>query len=277
MDPRPIGIFDSGLGGLTAARALEALLPGEDLIYFGDSANAPYGTRSAEELDRLATANAAFLGGFDVKAVLVACGTVSSTVIGQVAARFPFPLLGVVEAPCRAAAAATRSGRIAIAATDASIRGGAYLRALRGLDPALELFPKACQSLVAAVEAGHFRPGDRAAEDAVAAELGPVRDFAPDVLLLGCTHFPLLGETISAYLGGGVTLIDVGRETALAMRGALAASDALAERDVGRRSWFTSGDPALFSRYAEMFLGHPVRAEQHVNATTSLPGGRGNT
>ena len=270
MDPRPIGIFDSGLGGLTAARALEALLPGEDLIYFGDSANAPYGTRSLEELERLATANASFLAGFGVKTVLVACGTVSSTVIGQVAERFPFPLMGVVEAPCRAAASAARGGRIAVAATEASIRGGAYVRTLRSIDPALELFPKACQSLVSVVEAGHFRPGDPEAEAAVAAELGPVRDFAPDVLLLGCTHFPLLREIIAAYLGGGVTLIDVCRETALSMKNALTAADALSERERGERQWFTSGDPELFSRYAEFFLGRPVRARQHVNEVLSL-------
>ena len=264
MDPRPIGIFDSGLGGLTAARALEALLPGEDLIYFGDSANAPYGTRSTAELEALATENARFLAGFDVKAVLVACGTVSSTVIGTVAEKFPFPLLGVVDAPCREAAAATRTGRIAVAATEASIRSGAYVRALRREGAGPDLFPKACQSLVPLVEAGHFSPGDPVAEAAVAAELGPIRDFGPDVLILGCTHFPLLRELISAYLGEGVRLVDVGWAAAAALRGVLEEAGALAERGRGERAWYTSGDPVLFSRYAGTFLGRPIRARRRT-------------
>ncbi|MBR1660440.1 MAG: glutamate racemase [Oscillospiraceae bacterium] len=266
MDPRPIGIFDSGLGGLTAAKALEALLPGEDLIYFGDSANAPYGVRDPVSLETLATANAAFLAEFDVKAVLVACGTVSSTVIGRVREKFPFPLFDVVNAPCRAAAHLSRGGRIAVAATETSIRSGAFVRALRETDPKLTVFPKACQSLVAAVEAGHFQAGDPAAAAAVAAEMGPIRDFGPDTLLLGCTHFPLLREAIAAYLGGDVALVGVGEEAAKALRDHLKAGGMLAERERGSRRWFTSGDPAEFARSAEVFLGHPVSPEQHINS-----------
>ena len=266
MDPRPIGIFDSGLGGLTAAKALEKILPGENLIYFGDSANAPYGVRSSAELERMATANAAFLASFDVKAVLVACGTVSSTVIGRVREKFSFPLFGVVDAPCRAASALTKTGRVAVAATEASIRSGAFARALKAQNPALEVFPKACQSLVSTVEAGHFSAGDPIAEAAVAAELEPIRAFCPDTLMLGCTHFPLLHDAIAAYMGPGVALVNVSEETAKALRDDLIEHDLCSDREIGDRRWFTSGSTEEFARYAGLFLGHAVTPERHVNS-----------
>lgn len=260
MDVRPIGIFDSGLGGLTGVRALERLLPGEDLIYFGDSANAPYGTRSVEELRRLALANAAFLNRFDVKAVLVACGTVSSNAMEPLRERFDFPFFSVLEPPCREAAAVTETGRVAVAATDATIRSGAFDRCLRTLDPEgrLQVFSKSCQSLVRTVEAGHFRPGDPVAERAVAEELAAIRDFGPDTVILACTHFPLLEDVIRAYLGPKVGLISVGASAAAALAEDLAARDALNTKEQGTRRFFTSGDPEEFSRLAEMFLGHQI-------------------
>ena len=179
MDPRPIGIFDSGLGGLTAARTLEELLPGETLIYFGDSANAPYGIRTREQLLALAGANTDFLLRFDVKAILVACGTVSSTVIGRVRERCAVPMFDVLEAACRGAAA-LGAKRVAVTATEATVKSGAFPRRLGELDGTMEVFSKACQSLVAAVEAGHFRRGGGAgprpglAAGAAAAGLHPL-------------------------------------------------------------------------------------------------------
>ncbi|MBQ9412778.1 MAG: glutamate racemase [Oscillospiraceae bacterium] len=266
MDSRPIGIFDSGLGGLTAAAALMALAPEEDLIYFGDSANAPYGTKSREELLHLATANAAFLREFDVKAILVACGTVSSTVIGQVRQRCPVPMFDVVEAPCRAFA---RSGgrRAAVAATEATIRSGAFSRRLRQLCPDAEICAKSCQSLVSVAEAGHLDCGDPVAEAAVAAEFGPIRDFQPETVLLACTHFPLLQGPIRAFLGPEVALLSVGAEAAAALASYLRENGLLApeKQREGHRRWFTSGDPAVFSRYAGPFLGRSVKAEYHAN------------
>lgn len=264
MDTRPIGIFDSGLGGLTAAKMLEGILPGENLIYFGDSANAPYGTRSREELAALATANAAFLQRFGVKAILVACGTVSSTVIDAVARQFPeIPFFGVLEAPC--ATAAAKGGRVAVAATEATIRSGAYARRLKELNPEVEVFSKACQSLVATVERGHFCPGDPFAERAVEEELAPIRDFAPDTLMLACTHFPLLAEVIAEYMGPKVRLLSVGAETAWALQKYLWKNGLLSGMETGERRWFTSGSTAEFSEFAEIFLGHKVTPEQHVN------------
>ena len=266
MDPRPIGIFDSGLGGLTAAKTLEEILPGENLIYFGDSANAPYGTRSKPELAALAAGCAGFLARFGVKAVLVACGTVSSNAMDTLRSRFPLPFFDVLEPACAEAAGLCPAGRIAVAATEATVRSGAFQRSLERLAPGAAVFSKACQSLVTLVEQGHFSPGDPAAEAAVHAELEPIRAFAPDVLVLGCTHFPLLAETIRAELGPEVKLLSVGEAAARALRAHLAAEGLLADRTEGERRWFTSGDPADFSAKAAQFLGHKIAAE-HRSST----------
>lgn len=259
MDQRPIGIFDSGLGGLTAARTLESILPGENLIYFGDSANAPYGTRSIQELEALGKANAAFLERFGCKAILVACGTVSSTVIGQVRESCSVPLFDVVGPACETAAGLGLR-RVAVAATEATIRSGAFARRLKELSPGLEVFSKPCQSLVTTVERGHFCPGDPFAEEAVARELAPIRDFGPEALLLACTHFPLLGEIIGAYMGPSVRLLSVGEEAARALKRHLRETKGLALRERGQRRYYTSGSTAEFSEHAEILLGHKVQA-----------------
>lgn len=265
MDQRPIGIFDSGLGGLTAAKALEEILPGENLIYFGDNRNAPYGTRSRGELAKLAAANAAFLRGFDCKAILVACGTVSSNVMEALRERLDVPVCGVLERACRDAAARTRTGRIAVIATEATIHSGAYERTLRRLDSGLEVFSKACQSLVMVAEQGHFVPGDPVGQAAVAAELEPVKAWGPDVLILACTHFPLLSDAIAGEMGPDTALVSVSASAARELKELLTAEGLLARRQTGERRWFTSGAPADFSAYAALFLGHGIHAEQHIN------------
>ncbi|MBR3084616.1 MAG: glutamate racemase [Oscillospiraceae bacterium] len=265
MDNRPIGVFDSGLGGLTAMRTLERLLPEENLIYFGDSRNAPYGTRTVEEIRALGLANAGFLAGQGVKAILVACGTVSSNAMELLRARFPLLFVSVLEAPCAQAVQSTRTGRVAVAATEATIKAGAFDRCLRELDASgrLTVFSKACQSLVRAVEAGHTRPEDPEAARAVAAELAPIRDFAPDTLLLACTHFPLMEDAIRAYLGDGPRLISVGDAAAAALSAQLRTLGLERRGGPGWRRYCTSGEPETFSRLAAGFLGHTITAERH--------------
>ena len=271
MDQSPIGVFDSGLGGLTAAKTLEEILPGENLIYFGDSRNAPYGTRPRYELARLACANAAFLRSFGCKAILVACGTVSSNVMDVLAAANPgLPLFGVIDAACAKAAACSRGGRIAVAATEATVRSGAFAKALLAHRPDAEVFSKPCQSLVALSERGCFSADDPEARAAVAREFAEIRAQKPDTLLLACTHFPLFRESIAQYMGPEVTLLSVGEETARALKMALAARGALAEREQGERRWFTSGSPAEFERLGAIFLGHPIEARQHIHAQEIL-------
>ena len=266
MDQRPIGVFDSGLGGLTAAKTLEALLPGENLIYFGDSRNAPYGTRPREQLAVLATANAAFLRSFDCKAILVACGTVSSNAMDILTGRFPgVPFFGVIDAACDRAVSLAPRGRIAVAATEATIRSGAFAAALRARRPEALIVSKACQSLVALAEQGHFEAGDMLAHAAVEAELAPIREEKPEVLLLACTHFPLFRDAIAQYMGPETALLSVGEETAKALAKALRERDMLADRTVGERRWFTSGSTEEFERLGAGFLGHAISAQQHIN------------
>ncbi len=263
MDQRAIGVFDSGLGGLTAARVLEETLPFENLIYFGDTANMPYGPRDREDIIRLAVQNAEFLLKSDVKAILVACGTVSSNALDMLRERFDVPFFGVIEAAAISASEATETGRVGVIATEASIRSGAYRRALEAQDKGLRIFESPCSSFVPLVESGHFSPKDALVKAAVEDELRELKRLGVDTLILGCTHFPLLGEAIADYMGADVHLISCGGEAALALGEYLHGENMLnPAREKGFRRWFTSGDADAFSRSAEVFLGHSVKAEK---------------
>ncbi len=263
MDRRAIGVFDSGLGGLTAAKVLEDTLPCENLIYFGDTANMPYGPRRREELVELATWNAGFLLQSDVKAILVACGTVSSNAMAELRERFDVPFFGVIDSACLAAAEATESGRVGVIATEASIRSGAYRRTLESLGRGLRVFDAACPSFVPLVESGHTDPRESIVRSAVEEELRALKKAGVDTLILGCTHYPLLEEAIAGYMGLDVHLISCGGEAALALGEFLHREDMLSpRREKGRRRYFTSGDAEEFGRRAAMFLGHEVKAEK---------------
>ena len=263
MDRRAIGIFDSGLGGLTAARVLEDILPFENLIYFGDTANMPYGPRQREDIVRLARRNARLLTSEGVKAILVACGTVSSNAMAELEEEFDVPFFGVIDPAVLAAAEATESGRVGVIATEASIRSGAYKRALEGCGKALRVYDRACPSFVPLVESGHFYPRDSLVKAAVEEELRELKKAGVDTLILGCTHFPLLEEAISDYMGGDVQLVSSGGEAALALAEHLRREDLLTDaRERGQRRWLTSGDAETFARSAAVFLGHELEAEK---------------
>ena len=203
MDTRPIGVFDSGLGGLTAVRELRQLLPSENIIYFGDTARVPYGGRSAEILLKYARQDVRFLRSHDIKAILVACGTVSTTALPQLRQESDIPILGVVEPACRRAAAVTRNRRVGLIATAASVRSGAYQRSLRQLDPDIAVTAKACPLFVPLVENGRFRRGDVVIETVAREYLEPLRREGLDTLILGCTHYPLLTDIIGDIMGPG--------------------------------------------------------------------------
>lgn len=263
MDRRAIGVFDSGLGGLTAAKVLEETMPCENIIYLGDTANMPYGPRSREDITRLALQNAEFLQKRNVKAILVACGTVSSNALDKLRESFAVPFFGVIDSAALAACEATETGRIGVIATEASIRSGAYRRAIEACGKSVKVFETACPSFVPLVESGHFSAKDAKVRAAVEAELSALKRFGADTVILGCTHFPILGEAIAEYLGEDARLISCGGEAALALREYLHNEDKLKRGDeVGERRWFTSGDPATFSEGAGLFLGHSVEAEK---------------
>ena len=258
LDDRPIGVFDSGLGGLTTVRELCRLLPEEDIVYFGDTGRVPYGSRSRETIVKYARQDVAFLRTFDLKTIVIACGTVSTTALDVLAAENPIPVLGVVAPAARAAARATRSGSIGLIGTQASIRSGAYERLIRAENPAARVLAQPCPLFVPLVENGRFRPGDVVIETVAAEYLAPLKEAGVDTLVLGCTHYPLLEKVIGAYMGPEVRLINSGAEGARAAADCLRERDALAGPGRGSCRCFVSDRQEDFSRLASTFLGWDV-------------------
>ena len=255
MDLRPIGIFDSGLGGLTAVRQLRRLMPAERIVYFGDTARVPYGNRSRETLIKYARQDLRFLRGFDLKAVVIACGTVSSNCLELLQRENDIPIVGVVEPAVERAVALTRNRRVGMIATRASVDSGAYQRLFERLEPRIRVFSQACPLFVPLVEEGRFSPGDVVIETVAEEYLRPLREEGVDTLVMGCTHYPLLTEVIGRVMGPGVTLVDAGCESARAVRQKLRDAGAAApEGGGGETDYYVSDRAADFDRLAGMFL-----------------------
>ena len=261
MDQRPIGVFDSGLGGLTAVRQLRQIMPSEHIIYFGDNARVPYGNRSRETILKYARQDLRFLRQFDPKLVVIACGTVSSNCLEELRAENDIPIIGVVEPTVSRAVSVTANRRVGLIATRASVSSGAYQRQFAALDPEIRVFTQACPLFVPLVEEGRFRSGDVVIETVAAEYLRPLQEERIDTLVLGCTHYPLLTEILSGAMGGSVFLVDAGREAACAAQSALLERDALAGPGMGGAQFYVSERPADFQRLADIFLQEPCRAE----------------
>src|SRR5262245_17082260 len=206
MNDQPIGIFDSGVGGLTVYRAIRRRLHKEKIIYLGDTARIPYGTRSPSTVRRYAHQDASFLLKYGVKLLVVACNTISSVALDMLRKNFSVPILGVIEPGARHAVRQTRKGRVGVIATEATVESGAYKKAIQHIDPDIEVFSQPCPLFVALAEEGW---SDHRATRLIAAEyLAPLQMANIDTLVLGCTHYPILKETIQHIIGDGVTLID---------------------------------------------------------------------
>ena len=256
MDTRPIGVFDSGLGGLTAVKQLRKRLPGEDIIYFGDTGRVPYGSRGRDTIVQYARQDIRFLLAQNVKYIIAACGTVSSTYPSEEAAKLPVPFTGVVGATARAAAAATRNGCIGVLGTSATIRSGSYERALRELLPGVHISAKACPLFVPLVENGFVGENDPVSTLVIERYLTEVRAAGVDTLILGCTHYPLLKTMIGRFMGGEVALIDSGKVTAQETVSALAALELASGRSEGGAArFYVSDTPDEFRRLETLFLG----------------------
>ncbi|MBO6039854.1 MAG: glutamate racemase [Oscillospiraceae bacterium] len=260
MDNRPIGIFDSGLGGLTGMKALLELLPDENIIYFADSGRNPYGSRTREQVRRMAEQNLRFVSSFGVKAILVACGTVSSNA-ADLLERWPVPTAGVLLPTADYIGRLPGRAPVAVAATAASIRSGSYQRALQDLCPGREIVAAACPDFVPLIESGHCSAGDPLVQDAVARCLRPAKEAGAEILLLGCTHYGLISDAISAYLGTSVSLVSAAECGAAALCGRL-----LRSRSTGgsrERRFFTSGSTDAFNAAAVQILGEEanIKAE----------------
>lgn len=260
MDGRPIGVFDSGLGGLTAAGELARMLPTESIIYFGDNGRVPYGSRSRETILKYAKQDVAFLKTFGLKAIVIACGTVSTVAIRELQENNDLPILGVVEPAGLAAACATKNGKVGLIGTQASVRSGAYERVIASVRPDIEVFAEACPLLVPLIEAGRIIEGDVVIETVLREYLVPMKEAEVDTLILGCTHYPMLKAMIQKEMGEHVRLIDTGEQCALKVVEMLRDNDILApaDRKKGKRKYYVSDAPAGFVRTASLFLGEQI-------------------
>ena len=250
MDNRPIGIFDSGLGGLTVVKQLKIELPNENIVYFGDTGRVPYGTRTRETIIKYTRQDINFLRCLDVKFIISACGTASAVALDSVAGDYSVPIVGVVSAACKAAITATKTGRIGVIATNAAINSGAYEKKILELDATAHIFTKACPLFVPLVENGYFKKGDPVATLVAKEYLESITRADVDTLILGCTHYPLLEDIIAEIVGDKVTLIDAGKETARTV-----ASNLEKKGTGGKREYFVSDEVDGFANLAGIFLG----------------------
>lgn len=265
-DNRPIGVFDSGLGGLTAFKELRQMLPQEDIIYFGDTGRLPYGTKSRETIIRYASQDVEFLLQHQVKMIIAACGTVSANIPEDFTKYLPVPFTGVVTHTCAAACAACaaeKGGHIGVIATPATIRSGAYEKQIHALSPETRVTSASCPLFVPLVESGFIQRDNPVTRLVVEQYLSPLRHSHIDVLILGCTHYPLLADVIGDYMGESVTLIDSGRSAALYARNFLAEHGILASSDKGpgTNHFYVSDSTEDFSEVASVFLGEAIHGE----------------
>lgn len=262
-DSRPIGVFDSGMGGLTVLRALAARLPHERFVYLGDTARLPYGTKSAETVQAYALQATRLLLGEGVKMVVIACNTASAVGLSVLQESWdPVPVIGVIEPGAAAGVAATKNKRIAVLATESTVQGGAYARAIHQLMADADVVQQPCQVFVALAEEGWAEaPATLAAAEQY---LGPVfaGAGAPDTLVLGCTHFPVLAKAIQQTVGERIALVDSAETTAAAVEEALTARGLAAKGagDAPPIRFFATDSPERFARVGAIFLGHAIDA-----------------
>lgn len=266
-DGRPIGVFDSGVGGLTVLAELHRRLPAEPTIYLGDNGRAPYGPRPADEVRAYTLEAVDWLLAQDVKLLVLACNTATARALDLVRDRSPVPAIGVVRPGAVAAAAATRSRQVAVIATAGTVESGAYSRAIAEADPRISVTEQACPELVPMVEAGIVE--GRRAESVVRAYLEPMLAERPgvDTLLLGCTHYPLLRGPIEAVVGDAVAVVDSAFTTALAVEDLLDALDARAPAEATAapvRRMATTGDVSAFVGVAEPLFGASLPSVESV-------------
>jgi glutamate racemase len=295
-DPRPIGVFDSGVGGLTVLREIVRRLPAESTVYLGDNERTPYGTRPDAEVLAFSTESVDALVDRDVKAIVIACNTSTAVALPQLRRRYELPILGVIRPGAAAAALASRNRRVGVIATPATVRSHAYFWAIKEENPAIEVYEHATPTLVPMVEAGQL--AGPVVETAVGAALAPLfgdRDEAGefifplpasariDTLLLGCTHYPLLRDVIAAIAGDRVAIVDSATATASALAELLDVNGLEAPAGTGAdpiHAQLTTGDVTAFRRIAARLFGDAfadvtgVRVSEASPTPTALEGGR---
>ena len=254
---RPIGVFDSGLGGLTCMRELMRVLPHEDIIYLGDTGRVPYGTRSNDTMIKYTMQDIAFLKKFDVKYIVIACGTVSSVALDRIDKTDLCPIVGVVDSAVEAALAATKTGHIGVLGTPATIASGSYVKKLK-TKADVEVISNACPLFVPLVENGYTQKDNPVLRLVAQEYLEPLLAAKVDTVILGCTHYPLLKDAI-AELCPDIALIDVGQQAALNVSRALTASGLAATEGEGEYRFYVTDTTENFAHYGSLFLNQPIR------------------
>ncbi len=253
-----IGVFDSGLGGLTVLDSLTDAMPNESFIFFGDTAHMPYGTKTKEEITKFVIANVEFLMSFDVKAIVIACNTADSLVREKLIKLYDLPIFGVIDPAAKKAAEATENKKIGVIATNAAVESGAYERAIKKYAPDAEVISVACPKLVPLIEAGHFMRGDESAVRALGEYLKSLKEKKIDTLVLGCTHYPLLSETVSDMLPGVKLISSSSAVTEVAKAKLEKSGMANGENKKGEIRCFVSKNPDGFYKNAKMILGEKL-------------------
>ena len=261
---RPIGVFDSGLGGISVVRAIMELLPDEHLIYFGDTARVPYGSKSAETVTRFSRQIAHFLLEHDVKMIVVACNTASAVALSTLQAELDIPVVGVIAPGSKAALKHSRAKRIGVIGTTSTIRSEAYSQKIHEADPRCLVLSQACPLLVPLVEEDW--PQDAVIKQILEYYLAPFKESRCDSLILGCTHYPYLKDQIQAVMGNKVKLIDSGEATAAVVKQILdeAGLTSSARQRPAKHQFFVSDFPQMFQETASRFLGKPLENLFHV-------------
>ena len=271
MDNRPIGIFDSGLGGLTVLGAVNKLMPCEDLIYLGDNGRAPYGTKSEETVRRYTYQDINFLLGFDVKTVVIACNTASACSLGNVLRDYDkVTVVEVVDPGAELASGLTRNKKIGIIGTNATVNSGIYEREIRKYIPDCSIYSKACPMLVPLVEEGWW--DGKIAELIIEKYLKEIKDWGADTLILGCTHYPYLEKIISEYMGDSVRTVNSAMAVAARLEKKLTEKDLLTDRkDKGKVEYYTTDSISKFVSLGKMFLKKEPEPVHFANLESVSP------
>ena len=257
---KSIGVFDSGVGGLTVVRELIRQLPCEDIIYFGDTARVPYGIKSKETVIRFSIENILFLLKQDVKLICVACNTVSSVALPIIRNHFKVPIVGVITPGVREAVYATQNKRIGVIGTRGTVRSRTYENEIKQLDPNVTVLSVACPLFVPFVEEGWLK--GKVVLEVARTYLKSLKDAGVDTIILGCTHYPLLKPVIKEVMGKEVKLIDSAKKVALEVKNILTAEGLLNRNRRGKHKFYVSDNPEWFSGLAKRFLGKTVRGEK---------------
>jgi glutamate racemase len=257
-----IGVFDSGIGGLTVLHQIIETLPHENTVYLGDTARAPYGTKSMDTVLRYSYENSDFLVEKGVKILVVACNTSTAIALHRLKARLAVPVIGVIEPGVRRAIKSSKNKRIGVIGTEATIQSSAYTHALKSADPAVEVYSRACPLFVPLVEEGWT--DNEVVEMTAKAYLGGFKQSGIDTLILGCTHYPLLKRSIRKFMGSGVRLVDSAEETAKEVEALLKGRSIVRKNGKGAHSFFVTDAPERFIKVGHRFLGETVESAVRI-------------